>query len=69
MKIAVVGSRGLSVKDLAQYLPAYATELVSGGAKGIDACAREYACQTGMKWTESCRITEDMGRLLHYIET
>ena len=52
MKIAVVGSRGLSVKDLAQYLPAYATELVSGGAKGIDACAREYACQTGMKLTE-----------------
>ena len=52
MKIAIVGSRGLSVENLAQYLPANATELVSGGAKGVDACAREYAGQTGMKLTE-----------------
>lgn len=52
MKIAVIGSRGLMVKDLANYLPSDVTEIVSGGAKGIDACAREYALVNGLKLTE-----------------
>lgn len=43
MKIAVIGSRNLSVVNLEMYLPKDLTEVVSGGAKGIDACAREYA--------------------------
>ncbi len=42
MKIAVIGSRGLTVKDLADYLPSNVTEIVSGGAVGIDTCAKEY---------------------------
>ena len=36
MKIAVIGSRNLTVKDLGVYLPENVTEIVSGGAKGID---------------------------------
>ena len=41
MVVAIVGSRGLCVTDLEKYLPEGVTEIVSGGAKGIDACARE----------------------------
>ena len=45
MKIAVVGSRGLQIADFGEYLPSDCTELVSGGAKGIDRCVAEYAKQ------------------------
>lgn len=41
MVAAIVGSRVLRVIDLEKYLPDGATEIVSGGARGIDACARE----------------------------
>ena len=40
MKVAVVGSRGLTVRNLKKYLPEETTEIVSGGARGIDRCAR-----------------------------
>lgn len=39
MKVAVVGSRNLKIDDLGKYLPEGVTEIVSGGAKGIDTCA------------------------------
>ena len=52
MKVAVIGSRGLSVDDLGDYLPEETTEIVSGGAKGIDTCAKEYALRHGLKLTE-----------------
>lgn len=52
MKIAVIGSRGLKVNDLGKYLPVGVTEIVSGGARGIDTCAREYAGANGLKLTE-----------------
>ena len=52
MKIAVIGSRGLSINDLGSYLPKDVTEIVSGGAKGIDSCAREYAAANSIKLTE-----------------
>ncbi len=52
MKIAVIGSRGLVINDLGKYLPANVTEIVSGGAKGIDTCAKEYALSNGIKLTE-----------------
>lgn len=52
MKIAVIGSRGLKVDDLEDYLPPDTTEIISGGAKGIDTCAREYANRCGIKLTE-----------------
>ena len=39
MIVAVVGSRTLKVENLKDYLPKNTTEIVSGGAKGIDTCA------------------------------
>lgn len=52
MKVAVIGSRGLSVSDLGRYLPENTTEIVSGGAKGVDTSAREYVLAHGIKLTE-----------------
>ena len=52
MKVAVIGSRGLNVSDLGRYLPENTTEIVSGGAKGVDTSAREYALSHGIKLTE-----------------
>ena len=37
MKVAVIGSRDLTVQGLGTYLPRDVTEIVSGGARGIDA--------------------------------
>lgn len=52
MKVAVIGSRGLTVSDLGRYLPENTTEIVSGGAKGVDTSVREYALSHGIKLTE-----------------
>ena len=52
MKVAVIGSRGLTVENLGDYLPEGTDEIVSGGARGIDACAREYAGKAGLRLTE-----------------
>ena len=52
MKIAVIGSRGMVVRDLENYLPAETTEIVSGGARGVDTSARYYAQKNGLKLTE-----------------
>ena len=43
MKIAIIGSRNLTLDDLGQYLPKNCTEIVSGGARGIDTGAKNYA--------------------------
>ena len=48
MKVAVIGSRSLFVRDLGKYLPEGTTELVSGGARGVDTSAREYAKANGL---------------------
>ena len=48
MKVAVIGSRGLSVTDLGRYLPENTTEIVSGGASGADALAERYARSRGL---------------------
>lgn len=52
MKVAVVGSRNLYVNDLGKYLPENVTEIISGGAKGVDTSAREYAIVNRIKLTE-----------------
>ena len=52
MKVAVVGSRGLSVSNLGDYLPKETTEIISGGARGVDTSARDYANANGIKLTE-----------------
>lgn len=62
MKVAVIGSRGLTVKNLEKYLPPETTEIISGGARGIDACAREYAISHGIKLTEFLPEYEKYGK-------
>lgn len=62
MKVAVIGSRGLSVQDLGEYLPPETTEIISGGARGIDTCAREYAEANGIKLTEFLPEYDKYGR-------
>ena len=62
MKVAVIGSRGLIVDNLEKYLPKETTEIVSGGAIGIDRCAREYAKANGIKLTEFLPNYELYGR-------
>ncbi len=62
MRVAVIGSRGLTVGDLGRYLPEDTTEIVSGGARGIDTCAREYAVTHGIKLTEFLPEYEKYGR-------
>ena len=52
MRVAVVGSRTLTVPNLGDYLPANVSEIVSGGAQGVDQCARAYALAHGIKLTE-----------------
>lgn len=52
MKAAIVGSRGLSVPHIGRYLPDGVTEIVSGGAKGIDTCAWYYAAEHGIPLRE-----------------
>ena len=62
MKVAVIGSRGLTVSNLGDYLPCDTTEIISGGAKGVDTCARYYALSHGIKITEYLPEYEKYGR-------
>lgn len=52
MKVAVIGSRGLTVDNMEMYLPENISEIVSGGAKGVDTSAKVYAIKKGIKLTE-----------------
>ena len=52
MKVAVVGSRGIELKNLSEYLPEDTTEIISGGAKGVDHAARSFALTHEIKLTE-----------------
>lgn len=52
MKVAIVGSRTLTQWDIEGCLPENVTEMVSGGAAGIDALARAYSGEHGIRLTE-----------------
>lgn len=52
MRVAVIGSRSLVVCDLGAYLPKDTTQIISGGATGIDTCAKEYALSHGIEYVE-----------------
>nr|WP_303998623.1 hypothetical protein [Ruminococcus bromii] len=52
MKIAVIGSRTLTVRNLEKYIPKDTTEIISGGANGIDICAKEFAVKNNIRYTE-----------------
>lgn len=62
MRVAVIGSRGLSVPGLGKYLPVETTEIISGGARGVDTSARDFANANDIKLTEFLPQYEMYGR-------
>lgn len=62
MKVAVIGSREITVPDLGKYLPSETSEIVSGGARGVDTSARDYALAHGIKLTEFLPEYDKYGR-------
>ena len=63
LKVAIIGSRNLKVNDFSKFLPSDTTEIVSGGARGIDTCARKYAKSNGIKLTEFFPDYDTYGRI------
>ena len=62
MKLAVIGSRTLQIQNIGDYLPEGVTEIVSGGAKGIDRLAAVYAKENHIPLTEFLPDYERYGR-------
>lgn len=62
MRVAVIGSRTLHIENLKDYLPDGTTEIVSGGAKCVDADAKEYATQNQIPITEFLPDYQRYGR-------
>ena len=62
MKLAIVGSRNLTNIMLDKYISNEATEIVSGGAVGVDFCAAQYAKKQGLKLIEFLPQYESYGR-------
>lgn len=52
MKVAVIGSRGLDTDIPEKCIPKKTTQLISGGAKGIDTKVREFAIEHGIQILE-----------------
>ena len=61
MRIAIVGSRNIIVTNIGRYI-SDCDEIVSGGAKGVDTCAAEYARKNGIKLYEFLPNYERYGR-------
>ena len=62
MKVAIVGSRGLAVDNIGDYLPDGTDCIISGGAKGIDTCAAEYAKSHNLRLIEFLPDYKKYGR-------
>lgn len=62
MKLAIIGSRGITNIDIESHIPSGVTEIVSGGAKGVDTLAREYAAARGIPLVEFLPQYERYGR-------
>ena len=62
MKLAVIGSRGITDVDFDKYITEKCVELVSGGARGVDALVRDYAIKKGIKIVEFKPDYEKFGK-------
>ncbi len=62
MKVAVVGSRAITNILIEEYLPSGTSEIVSGGAAGVDSCAAKYAKDKGLTLKEFLPDYERYGR-------
>ena len=61
MKIAIIGSRNVTVDNIGEYLT-NCDEIVSGGAVGADTCAADYAKENGIMLTVFLPEYERYGR-------
>ena len=51
MRVAVIGSReaaGFNIERIGEYLPEDCTQIISGGAPGVDSAAESYAKKHGI---------------------
>ena len=51
MKLAIIGSRELYPTNIESFIPQGVSEIVSGGAKGVDGCAAKYAKENDIPLT------------------
>lgn len=49
MKVAVVGSRSITVAEIARHIPKETSLIISGGAIGVDTLAEQYADENGIE--------------------
>ncbi len=63
MKVAIIGSRSIKKLDLEIYIPQDVSEIVSGGAIGVDRLARNYAIKNKIKLTEFLPDYNNFGRV------
>lgn len=62
MKLAVIGSRNCPEIDLEDYIKTLPDAIVSGGAKGVDTYAREYALKHNIELIEFLPEYKKYGR-------
>ena len=48
MKVAIIGSRGITDLDISKYMPEGIDLIISGGARGVDTLAEKYADEHGI---------------------
>jgi len=63
MRVAVVGSRGIRDADMSLYIPHDATEIITGGAAGVDTLAEQYGNARGIPVRVIRPAYEILGRL------
>ena len=56
MKTAIIGSRNITNVDLSRFIPSGTTEIISGGARGVDTVAKRYAADHGLKLKDAGRM-------------
>ena len=61
MKVAIIGSKSLDF-DISDYIPNRVTEIISGGAKGIDVRAKNYAIKHNIRFVELLPEYEKYGK-------
>lgn len=49
MKVAIIGSRGITAAEIDKYIPPDASLIISGGAVGVDTLAERYADKHGIE--------------------
>lgn len=62
MKVAIIGSRTITIENIEDYIPKGTTEIISGGAKGADTCAKLFAESNNITYTEFLPEYKKYGR-------